>query len=280
MQRGDGPHDGDGGRARVLLAERRQRRAQHALVGQRPALDDRRRLAAVAAVGDELLGDARELAHAHVEDERAREGRQRRPVDGGLRLLGVLVAGHEGHRAGHPALGDRDPGIGRRGHAGGHAGNDLVVAARPRAAPAPPRRRARRRTGRRPSGGRRCARRGRARPAAAWSRAGAPARRRPPCPTSTTSASARAWASASGGIRRSWRMTSARAMSSSARAVSRPGSPGPAPTRYAVTAPGPRARRRSAAARPRRRPAARAPRRRARRAPRRCRRAPRRRRAA
>ena len=44
-------------------------------------------------------------------------------------------------------------------------------------------------------------------------------------------------------------------MSSRARAVSRPGSPGPAPTRYAVTVPGPRVRPRSAGARPRRRPA-------------------------
>ena len=130
VQRGDRPHERDGGRVGVLLAERRQRRAQHALIGQGAALDDRRRLAGIAAMGDELLGDARELAHAHVEDERAGEDGQRRPVDGRLRLRGVLVAGHEGHRAGHPALGDRDPRVGRRGHAGRHARDDLVVAAR------------------------------------------------------------------------------------------------------------------------------------------------------
>ena len=87
---------------------------QHALVGQGPALDDGHRLAGRAAGGDQLLGDARELAHAHVEDERAGEGGQRRPVDRGLRLRRVLVAGDEGHRARHPALGHRDAGVGGR----------------------------------------------------------------------------------------------------------------------------------------------------------------------
>ena len=53
-------------------------------------------------------------AHAHVEDERPREGGERRPVDRRLGLGRVLVAGDEGHGAGHPALGDRDPGARRR----------------------------------------------------------------------------------------------------------------------------------------------------------------------
>ena len=66
----------------------------------------------------------------------------------------------------------------------------------------------------------------------------------PPClPTNTISASARAPASAPSGISRSCRITSARAISSSARAVISPGSPGPAPTRWtvpALTRPSPR----------------------------------------
>ena len=47
---------------------------------------------------------------------------------------------------------------------------------------------------------------------------------------------ARAYASASGGISRSCRITSAAAISSTARTVSRPGSPGPAPTRWTIRA--------------------------------------------
>ena len=231
VQRGDRADDRHRRRVGVLLAERRHGRQQHALVGQGPALDDGRRLARVAAVGHELLGDARQLAHAHVEDERAGEGGQRRPVDGGLRLRRVLVPGHEGHRAGHPALGDRDPGVARRGHAGGHAGHDLVVAAggaqRLRllaAAPEDERVAALQAHDRAPGAGVLDEQR-------ASSRAGAPARRRRPCRRRRPRRRAARRPAPRGGIRRSWRMTSALAMSSMARAVSRPGSPGPAPTR-------------------------------------------------
>ena len=47
----------------------------------------------------------------------------------------------------------------------------------------------------------------------------------------TSISSPRASSRMPGGIRRSWRITSAAAISSRARTVSRPGSPGPAPTR-------------------------------------------------
>ena len=81
-------------------------------------------------------------AHAHVEDERAREGGERRPVERGLRLGGVLVAGDERDAAGQVAVGDGDAGVGGRGHAGGDAGHDLErrsPASRSTSASSPPR---------------------------------------------------------------------------------------------------------------------------------------------
>ena len=150
-----------------LADERDRRRADRRLggpVGQRLERRDERALARGACrarrspagssarrpCGDELLGDPRQLADAHVEDERPGEARERLPVDRGLRLGGILVAGDERHRARRAAERHRDAGVGGRGDARGHAGDDLERRCRPRAARCPPRRRARRRTGRRP----------------------------------------------------------------------------------------------------------------------------------
>ena len=96
------------------------------------------------------LGDPRERAHAHVEDERAGEARERGPVERGAGLVRVLVPGDEGHAAGELAMRDRDPGVGRRRDPGGDPRHDLERRRPPRAARAPPRRRGRTRTGRRP----------------------------------------------------------------------------------------------------------------------------------
>ena len=49
------------------------------------------------------------------------------PVERGLGLLRVLVAGDEGDRRGVVAVGDRDAGVGGRGDAGGDAGHDLEL---------------------------------------------------------------------------------------------------------------------------------------------------------
>ena len=91
-------------------------------------------------------------AHSHVEDERPREGGERLPVEGALGLGRVLVGGHEGDRRSLVAVGDRDARVCRCGDAGGDARHDLERNARIRERPRPPRRPARTRTGRRPSG--------------------------------------------------------------------------------------------------------------------------------
>ena len=83
-----------------------------------------------AAALDELLRDPRQRAHAHVEDERAREGGERGPVELGLRLGRVLVARDERDAAGDLALGDGDARVGGRGDAGGDARHDLERDAR------------------------------------------------------------------------------------------------------------------------------------------------------
>jgi hypothetical protein len=131
VQPRDGAHDRDRRRAHLCLARARcdvgERSADHALVGERPALDDRHRFARRAPAVDEPLRDAVEPAHAHVEDERPRERGERRPVDLRLVLAGILVAGDEGDGRGHAALRHRDPGVGRRRDAGGDARHDREV---------------------------------------------------------------------------------------------------------------------------------------------------------
>src|SRR5204863_530042 len=67
----------------------------------------------------------RQPPQAHIEDERAREPRQRLPVERGVLLRRVLVPGHEGDRGGVLAVGHRDARIGGSRHAGGHPGYDL-----------------------------------------------------------------------------------------------------------------------------------------------------------
>ena len=128
-ERGDVADDGDRRSADLLLGGERgdlaQRAADRALVLERAALDHRRRLRRGPPGRDEPLGDLGQLAHAHVEDERSRERRERRPVDLRLRLRGILVAGDERDGARHPALRDRDSGVGRRRDPGSDPGHDL-----------------------------------------------------------------------------------------------------------------------------------------------------------
>jgi hypothetical protein len=128
-QAGDRPDERDRrrpdrGRGR-LVGDRLQRRDDGALTGQRAALDHGRRLVGGAAAGDQLLGDSRQLLDAHVEDERPGERGERGPVDRGLGLGRVLVAGDQRDGARAVAVRDRDARVGRGRDAGGHAGHDL-----------------------------------------------------------------------------------------------------------------------------------------------------------
>ena len=145
------------------LRDRRERAVGLPLGREGPALDDRDGLIGGSSAGDQLLGDRRQLAHAHVEDERAREGGDRRPVQAVLGIHRIRVAGDERHGARDAPMGDRDARVRARGDPGGDPGDDLERDAFGRAALAPPRRRGRRRTGRRPSAARRCGPRARAR---------------------------------------------------------------------------------------------------------------------
>ena len=98
--------------------------------GMGAALDHRGRLARVAPGRDQPLRDQRQVLDPHVEDERAGEARERVPVERGLRLLRVLVAGDERDRRRGVAVRDRDARVGGRRHAGRHAGHDLERHAR------------------------------------------------------------------------------------------------------------------------------------------------------
>ena len=141
---------------------------------------------------------------------------QRLPVERRLLLVGVLVAGDEGDRRGVVAVGDRDAGIGGRGDARRDPGHDLERDSGLDAAPRPPRRRGRRRTGRRPSAARRCARPAARSTSSSLDLAPAgPRRRRAPCRRRAARRPARAPPRAPAGISRSWRITSAAAISSS-----------------------------------------------------------------
>ena len=130
-QRGHRPDERHRGRADALglrpLGDVGERGEHRALAGERPALDDRHRLVRRPPLGLQPLGDPRQRAHAHVEDERAGEARERRPVERRLRLVGVLVAGDERDAAGEVAVGDGDAGVRGRGDAGGDPGHDLEV---------------------------------------------------------------------------------------------------------------------------------------------------------
>ncbi len=162
---------------------------------------------------------------------RACRGTRRAPPSRSVSACRIFVPGDERDGARQPALRHRDARVGGRRDAGGDAGHDLErhPAARSACASSPPRPK----TNGSPPFSRTTVRPDRAcstsrRVVSSCGTCSPP----PTLPTSMISASRRAPASASAGIRRSWRMTSAAAMSSIARAVSRPGSPGPAPTRY------------------------------------------------
>ena len=102
-----------------------QRVDDRALPRQGAALDHRRGLAGIPAGRDQPLGDQRQVLHAHVEDERPGEARERLPVERRLGLLRILVAGDEGDRRGGVAVRDRDARVGGRRDPGRHARHDL-----------------------------------------------------------------------------------------------------------------------------------------------------------
>ncbi len=91
------------------------------------AFDRRRGLLGIAPAGDQRRGVLAQPFDPHVEDERAGEGGEGRPVERRLGLLGILVAGDEGDRGGVVAVGDRDAGVGGRGDPGGDPGDDLEL---------------------------------------------------------------------------------------------------------------------------------------------------------
>ena len=112
---------------------------------RRPACR-RARPPAIRRCGD--LGDA---ARAHEDHERAAGAGERVPVDVGAALGRVLVAGDDGEVGRDAAVRDRDPGVrGARAIALVMPGTTSNGDAGRGAAPRPPRRRARTRTGRRP----------------------------------------------------------------------------------------------------------------------------------
>ena len=96
------------------------------------------------AVPHQLGGRHAQPADTHQQHERALRRRQRRPVEACSWPETTVTC------SGQPAVGDRDARGGGHGDRAGHARNDLDRRRRPPGRPAPPRRRGRGRTGRRP----------------------------------------------------------------------------------------------------------------------------------
>ncbi|CAB4341365.1 unannotated protein [freshwater metagenome] len=107
------------------LRDRFERADDLALSREGSSLDYCCGLVARATTADQSLRDPTKAAHAHVEDQRAGEGSQSRPVDLGLRLVGVLMASDEGDGARYAALRYRDAGVGRGCDSRSDSGDDL-----------------------------------------------------------------------------------------------------------------------------------------------------------
>ncbi len=107
--------------------------------------------AAGPAGGQQRRGDPGDVLHPHVDHQHLAAVRDRLPVQRRRRLAGLVVAGDEGDRLVHVAVGDRDAGIGQPADAGRDAGDDADRDAVRGPASAPLRRRGRRRRDRRPS---------------------------------------------------------------------------------------------------------------------------------
>ena len=135
-ERSDRADHGNGRRPKARLADAfgdlGERGGDRALARQSAAGDHGRRLLRVAPCRAEPLGDQREVADAHVEDERAGEAGQGVPVEHRLLLAGILVAGDEGDGGRSIAVCHGDARVGRRGHARRHARHDLEGDARGR----------------------------------------------------------------------------------------------------------------------------------------------------
>ena len=231
-----GADDRDRRRARPARRRARARRSGPASPttvrwsGERAALDDRRGLVGRAAGGDQLLGDLRQRAHAHVEDERAGE-RGERGQSIASRLAGSSWPVTNATALGESAMRHRDAGVGGRGDAGGDAGHDLerdpVLAQASASSPPRPK-----------TNGSPPFSRTTSRPASACSTSSAFVSSCGTCspppilPTSMSSAPARARSSASPGSAVVEDDVGARDQLDARARVSRPGSPGPAPTRW------------------------------------------------
>ncbi len=102
---------------------RRQRGLDGPLVRPGRVLDDGDGRLLAPSGGEEPLGNRRQVAHAHVEDERVDAG-QGVVVDGRLALGGVLVAGDERDGRGASPVGQGDAGVAAGGDGRRHAGDD------------------------------------------------------------------------------------------------------------------------------------------------------------
>ena len=103
----------------------RQRPRHRLLPGPGAPLDRRRRRLRRPSARDQDFADGADLAAAHEDHEGPRNTRQPRPVDPGLRLGRVLVAGDQDRRRGQAPVGEGNAGVGRRAGGGRHPGDDL-----------------------------------------------------------------------------------------------------------------------------------------------------------
>ncbi len=104
--------------------DRAQRGFQHLLGARRGRGDDGGRFGQRAARGDQRGGDAVDVFHPHVDHDHLRAFRDRGPVQRGRCVARLVVAGHEGDRLVHVAVGHGDAGIGQPADARRNARDD------------------------------------------------------------------------------------------------------------------------------------------------------------
>jgi hypothetical protein len=112
------------------LRDRLQRRDQRPLPRGRRPLDHRDRCCPGATGVLERVGDRRDAADAHQQDQRAWKRRQRREIDLRFVLGRVLMPGHDGERRRQPTMRDGDARVRGSGDRRRHPGHDLVAETR------------------------------------------------------------------------------------------------------------------------------------------------------
>ncbi len=104
-----------------------QRRLNSALPPGRGPMDGRRRHVGRHAVGEQVADHVRQPCYAHVNDQRSWKVRERRPIEWIVRLIGSFMSGNKSDGARIATMGQRNAGVSRRAQRSRHARHDFVL---------------------------------------------------------------------------------------------------------------------------------------------------------